>query len=391
MKRLGVVAFVSTLVLSLGLAACAPIPKPTVFSQVDAVHDSPASAEARKLAPTAYAHADKLRAEARAAFDQGDVAGSQMLAEHALAAYEHALVYARIARAETEAKDADAALSASQTEVAALDAEQARVAAEVTALEARIRVSKDAQPVVASGQVQAGSEREIARLAAARSLALEAKMLCTGARLLLPSLPEGSPAPVGAPERSALVTQLDEADIFVTKTNESIAGGGPAPIDLATRARSACLSVLTNMRRSMTTAARAPGGGDALLGEISATRLFSPFRDERGVIVTIRDVFSGDKLTPAATQRIEALGRIAKANRGFPVAAVMHQEKEPSAKDDAASKARAEALSAAFRAVGVTSVNVLEAGTAAPVVDPRSAERKRNARVEIVFITPETF
>lgn len=383
MKRLGVVAFV------LSLAACAPVPKPPVFAEVDAVHANPASADARKLAPTAYAHADKLRAEARAAFDAGDTAGSQILAERALAAYEHALVYARIARAEAEAKDADTALAASQAELATLDSEQARVAAEVTALEARIRVSKDAQPIVASGQT--AGEREVARLAAARSLVLEAKMLCTGARLLMPSIPEGSAPPVGAPTRSALVTQLDEADLFVTKTNESIAAGGPAPIDLATRARAACLSTLTNMRRSMTSATRAPGGGDALLGEISATRLFSPSRDERGVVVTIRDVFSGDKLTPTASQRIEALGRIAKANRGFPIAAVVHQEKEPATKDDAAAKARADALSGAFRAAGVASINVLEAGTAAPVVDPRSAERKRNARVEIVFITPETF
>jgi len=383
MKRLAVVSFV------LAFSACAPIPRPAVFAEVDAVHDNKASADDRKLAPTAYAHADKLRTESRAAFDAGDVAGAQILAERSLAAYTHALVYARIARAEAQAKDADAALTASQTELTTLDAEQARVSAEVTALEARIRVSKDAQPITPSGQ--AGGEREAARLAAVRSLALEAKMLCTGARLLMPSIPQGTPAPVGAPERSALVTQLDEADLYVSKTNESIAAGGLAPIDLATRARAACLSVLTNMRRSMTPAGRAPGGGDALLGEISATRLFSPFRDERGVVVTMRDMFSGDKLTPAAVQRIEALGKIAKTNRRFPIAAVIHHEKEPSTKEAAASKARADALTAAFRSAGVETINVLDGGAAAPVVDPRSAESKRNARIEIVFITPETF
>lgn len=383
MKRLLLVSFV------LALQACTPVPRPPVFVEVDAVHNNPASADDRKLAPTAYAHADKLHAEAKAAFDAGDVAGSQLLAEHALAAYAHALVYARIARAEAQAKESDAALATSQTEIATLDAEQARVSAEVAALEARIRVSKDAQPVVASGQTS--GDREVARLAAARSLALEAKMLCTGARMLLPSIPEGKPAPVGAPERSALISQLDDAEIVVSKTHESIAAGGLAPIDLATRARASCLSVLTNMRRSMTTASRAPGSGDSLLGEISATRLFSPFRDERGVVVTLRDVFSGDKLTPAATQRIDALAKISKANPAFPLALVVHQDKEPATKDDAASKAHADALSSAFRTAGIASVNVLQAGTAAPVVDPRSAERKRNARVEIVFITPETF
>lgn len=383
MKRLVLVALVSS------FAACAPVPKPVIFSLVDVVHDSPASTDDRKLAPTAYAHADKLRAEAHAAFDAGDVAGSQLLAERALAAYEHALVYARIARADAQAKDADAAFTASQTEVATLDAEQARIAAEVTALEARIRVSKDAQPISPSGQ--STGEREAARLAAAKSLVLEAKMLCTGARLLLSSLPTGTPAPVGTPERSTLVAQLDEAELVVTKTNESIAAGGLAPIDLATRARAACLSSLTNMRRGMTSATHAPGVGDALLSEISATRLFSPFRDERGVVVTMREVFSGDKLAPGTSPKIDALGRIAKANPKFPMTAVVHQDKEPATKDEAGAKARAEALTSAFRAAGVASINVIDAGTAAPVVDPRSAERKRNARVEIVFITPETF
>jgi len=383
MKRLALVAFV------LSLVACAPIPRPPVFTELDAVHGSPASADDRRLAPAGYAHADKLRLEAKAAFDAGDVAGSQILAERALAAYAHALVYARISRAETQAKDADTALATSQTEIATLDSEQARVAAEVTALEARIRVSKDAQPITASGQ--AGGEREAARVAAARSLVLEAKMLCTGARLLVPSLPEGTPLPVGAPERSALLAQLDEAEMAVTKTNESMAAGGPAPIDLATRARSSCLSALTNMRRGMASAAKAPGAGDALLTEISATRLFSPSKDERGVVVTLRDVFSGDKLTPAAAQKLETLGRIAKSNRNFPLTAIVHHDQEPKAKDDAGVKARAEALTAAFKSAGATAINVIEAGTAAPVVDPRSAEHKRNARLEIVFITPETF
>jgi hypothetical protein len=383
MKRLLVVPFV------LALQACAPVPRPPVFAEVQAVRENPASAEDRKLAPTAYAHADKLHAEAKAAFDAGDVAGSQLLAERALAAYGHALVYARIARAEAQAKEADAALAASQTEIAALDAEQARVSAEVAALEARIRVSKDAQPVVASGQTS--GDREVARLAAARSLALEAKMLCTGARLLLPSIPAGTPTPVGAPERSALMSQLDEAEIVVTKTNESIASGGLAPIDLATRARASCLSVLTNMRRSMTAASKAPGTGDALLAEISTTRQFSPFRDERGIVVTLRDAFSGDKLAPAASQRIDVLAKISKAHPAFPLAVVVHQDKEPAAKDDATSKAHADALTSAFRSAGIASVNVLQAGTAAPVVDPRSAERKRNARVEIIFVAPETF
>ena len=40
--------------------------------------------------------------------------------------------------------------------------------------------------------------------------------------------------------------------------------------------------------------------------------------------------------------------------------------------------------------LGVVAGAIL-AGNAAPVVDPAGAEKARNARVEIVFVTPETF
>ncbi|MRG93455.1 hypothetical protein [Polyangium spumosum] len=386
MKRMLLVALVAL------ASACAPVPRPPVLSEVDAVQQGAAAKEARDLAPLAFARAEKFRKDANAAYEAGDLAGSQLLAERALAAYAHALTLARVARAETDAKSVEAELEARKAELASLDGEQTRAAAEVAALEARIKVARDAQPVAPSSPADAA--REKARIAAARSLALEARMLCTAARLLLPEVPAAkadAPRPIGAPTREALVAELDEAQLIVGKLDESLAGSGPAPIDLATRARASCLSALTGMRRAMTPVTRAPGAGDALLGEISATRLFSPSRDDRGIVVTLRNVFAGEKLTPAATEQITRLGKLAAENPRFPLAVIVHQEKEPSAKEQAAVKARAEAVAAALRAANAPKVDVVLAGAASPVVDPAGSDRARNARVEIVFVTPETF
>src|SRR5882757_9423847 len=57
---------------------------------------SPAAQTAASLAPEAFAHAEKIRRQADEAYQQGDLSGAQVLAEHAVAAYQHALVLARI-------------------------------------------------------------------------------------------------------------------------------------------------------------------------------------------------------------------------------------------------------------------------------------------------------
>ena len=60
------------------------------------------------------------------------------------------------------------------------------------------------------------------------------------------------------------------------------------------------------------------------------------------------------------------------------------------AKEDASLKARADAVVAALKKKGVSRVTGIVAGAAAPVVDPLGKDKSRNARVEIVFVTPET-
>lgn len=383
---------------------CAPVPRPGVLAEVEQVRGSAAAKEARAQAPASVAHAEKLGREADAAFEAGDTAGAQILGERALAAYAHASAIARIARAEAALRESSALESKAKAELAGLDADQTRVLAEAEALELRLKVAVDAQPIVPSGA--ADPDREKARVEAARALALQARLLCSAGKLLLEGAPAAAsseapkPAPASpsapstaaaaAPSPKTLATRLEEATAAVTKLDADLAAGGPAPIDQASRARAGCLAALTGIRRAATPIAKAPGAGDALLTELSATGTWSPSRDDRGVAVTLRNLFKGEALTPAGSSRLAELGRIAAAHPTFPVVVVVHQDKEP-AKTDKTQASRAELVVKALKAERAPRVEAVLAGAAMPVVNPKGANRARNARVEVVFVTPETF
>jgi hypothetical protein len=282
---------------SMLLAACAPTPRPWVLKEIEQVRSGAAASEAKRQAPDAFAHAEKLRREASAAFEAEDLAASQALGERALAAYAHALALARIAHAEEAEAQARKALAAAQAELSAMEADQTRVAAELDALDMKIKVARDAQPVVPSGR--ADPEREEARRAAARALSLQARMLCAAARLLstpaagkpgeaaaaapagkpgeaaaaapagkpgeaAPAAPAGKPGEAAAAAPASLAEQLAGASAAVDKLEADLAQTGPAPIDQASRVRASCLAVLTAARRAATPVSRAPGVGDAL-------------------------------------------------------------------------------------------------------------------------------
>ncbi|WP_437939433.1 hypothetical protein [Sorangium sp. So ce341] len=428
-RRLATVA-----VAGVVLAACAPIPRPAVLDELDHVRAGAAAAESKRYAPGAFARAEKLRGDALAALDEKDRAGAQILGEQAVAAHAHAHAISRVARAEAAEAEAKAQRSAGEASLAGLEAEQARVAAEVDALDMRIKVARDAQPVVPSGKADA--DRERARLAAARSLALQARLLCGAARLLTAPAPPGNPQPdgtqpsaaqPGGPQPSAaqpgaaqpgaaqpsaaqpgsanLAAQLDEATAAIKKLDADLAEAGvagraiPAPIDQASRARAGCLAALTAARRAATPVTRAPGAGDALLAELSAAGTWSPVRDDRGIVITLRGLFAGNALTKTGEARLRDLSRVAAAHPAFPVAVVVHTDREISAREEPAWAARADAVvraldpaqgASAAAAPQAPRIAPFLAGSAAPVVDPGGSERGRNARVEIVFVTPET-
>jgi len=354
------------LVAAMLVVSCASAPRPRVMGQVDGASQSAQARESAKLSPQAHAHAEQLKRQSEEAYEAGDTAAAQILAEHALAAYSHAFVLARLVRAEQELAVARTDLAKAKTTLSDLDEKQRRVAAEADDLELRVKVAQDALPLVPNAPTS--PERERARLDAARALTSQARLLCTAARLL----------DAKAAELTQELTRVAELEAALAKPLKT------APIDDAVRLRSACLRHLTLARRPATRAAPGAGAADALLAELSQGGELHPFRDDRGVVVTLRGLF-GNKgaLTADAQKLLTRLGRVAKAHPEFPVLVVIH-----SAKTAAAEEAK-QSVSAALTSAGATKVETANAGSAQPVVDPgRPGSGARNERVEIVFVAP---
>ncbi|MBX3206637.1 MAG: hypothetical protein KF764_16305 [Labilithrix sp.] len=380
MKRLGVPLLVSlagALAIACGGAGASTIVK---VSEAERTRQSLQGRDAQTLAPQAFAEADQALRAAREAERAGDHVAAELHAERAVAAYQHAVALARLTRAtddETQAKDALArAVEQSQRYATARKAAER----EADDLEKQLRVAREAERPGAAGP--ADPERERARLVAARSLATQARLLCSAARLVSAEAP-------GLAEAEAAAADLEK---------KLEASPKPAPIDAAARARAACLGALTKARR-----AGAPDAdqADGLLGELSrsadpkATRTtdLAPTRDERGVVVTLRSLFAGakgsDKLTAEGERALGDLGRIAAAHPAFALQIVLHDATAPSAADVALGKKRGDAIAKALAGGGASAAKtkVEHAGAQAPVFDPADAKRRdKNARVEIVFV-----
>ena len=361
------------LILGLPLLAalgCASAPRPRVLSDVELVAKTAGAQSAAARAPEAFAHAEKLRKDANAAYARDDAEGAQLLAERAIAAYEHAQVLARAARARERLLEARTALSTTERKLADVEAEQQRAAADADALELRIQVVRDAAPIAASGP--ADNSREAARQRAARSLALDARLLCAAARLLRP----------GTASLASAESAADELDKRLTSAPR------PAPIDAAMRARASCLTALTEARRPAN-AVSSFGRSDQLLAELSAMGGLEPTRDERGVVVTLR-AKTADLGEREARDRLARLARVAQAHPAFPLEVVVHDE--PGASPAAApSASRADQVVTSLQAAGVAQKRIWThaAGTAHPLSEsPARANGRRNERIEIVFVDP---
>jgi hypothetical protein len=343
--------------------------------EADNMRKTPAAQTAASLAPEAFAHADKLRRDAELAYQQGDLGAAQILAERAVAAFQHALVLARIAYAADNANRARFALRTAEKSLAENESDLGRVSAQADDLELRIKVIKDAAPLVSSGG--ADGLREQARLASARSLTLDAKLLCGAARLV-----------------GAETEMLTHAQGLVEEVDKRIASQPrPAPIDAAMRARAECLAALTAARRPAS-AASTMGKSDQLLAELSAMGGLSPVRDDRGVVVVLRDAFAGKELSRENRERVEALGRVARAHADFPLQVVVHAAgaKAGVARTDAAQdRQRGETVSKALVQAGAHGERIMveAAGTAHPLLDPAlMRDPARNERIEIIFVDP---
>jgi flagellar motor protein MotB len=345
---------------------------------VERVRVSNDAKDSASRAPEVYARAEQERAYALAAQASGDDVAANLHAQRALAAYGHARAVARLAVAVADLADAQKALDDATAQEQTLAASRAKLELDAQELERRSDVARGRLLPATSGE--AAGDREAARLTAARSLTLEARLLCGAARL--------AGAEAGALTEAQ--TEIERLDARGQKPAAAPAKGTAGEkarplIDDAGAARAKCLELLTRARRA---AGQDDGRTDALLAELSASGGWAPTRDERGVVVTLRGAFAGPKLTDEGQTKLESLGRVAAAHPGFAVQIVVHDAQPLAPKDDADAR-RADAAAKALVAGGAQAPRVATelAGTRAPVVDPADARvRPRNERVDVVFV-----
>ncbi len=351
-------------VLTLG---CGAAPRSRALLELDALRATPASQEAERLAPQAFARAEQLRGSAEDAQREGDPEAARVLAEHAAAAYQRAFILARLARAEERRTRAEQELTDARRAFAKLEAARVTATAAADATELRVKVLRDQLPLVESEP--ATPEREAARLEAARALAWDARLYCTAAQLLQSAEPS-LPTKLGA---------LDTLDAALSKRPTA------TPIDEALRLRSGCLAELTQARRAASARSPAEGVADQLLSELSAVPELEPSRDERGVVVTLRGLFAGPRLSAEGARLVASLGRTAKAHPRFPVLVLLHSSGAAGAVD----AERGQRLLAALRAEGAEHLELRQASGARPLLPPRrTGAAAYNERVELVFVSP---
>ena len=352
--------------LVVGAVACSPPPKTPALDEMDRARVGPSAQEGASLAPEVYAHAEQERGLALKLHASGDEVAAELHANRAMAAYGRALAVARLARATTEGGDAQKAGADATLQLQALEASRGQLERDAEELERRVRVAEER--LLPAPSAKATAEREAARLVAARSLAVEARLLCGATKLVKPDA-------VGLADLQGDVAKLEEA---LSK------GAHPVPIDDAARDRARCLDLLTRARRDV----EETGATDALLSELSAAGQWSPSRDERGVVVTLHDAFRGAELTDDAAAKLKELARVATAHAAFAVQVVVHDAQARPAKDTTDEK-RAGAAVQAIVSGGAAPAKVQAeiAGTAEPLVDPTDAKaRPRNERLEVTFV-----
>lgn len=350
---------------SLMVSACAS--RATVPALVDAQQASqgPTATTARKLAPQAVDEADAFLKLAQKAREDGDDVAAALYAERAIAGYQRAAMLARVARSTTDLSTAQAEADKTDSERKTLVAQRADADRMGDELEKRLFVARELRTPTNSGP--ADPQREAARLSAAKSLALGARLLCGAARLL-------------DAQTDGLKAQEDKLVDLEKKLDTS---PKPAPIDDAARARAECLGLLTKARRAHPIASANAQAADPLLAELSAAGN-EPIRDERGIVVTLRDVFTGAALSKDGEAKLKVLGRVAAAHPSVGVQVVVH---------DATTQPPGTRAQLAVNALvgGGAKVDKVAsdfAGTRAPIVDPNDAKnRGRNARVDVVFVT----
>lgn len=354
--------------------ACATPPRPAILSELDAVRGGNAATEARKLVPQAGAKAEKLRNDAESAWPKGQTASSEIAAERALVAYADAATLARIVKAEQRLAAAKAEAHQAASLLQHLEADQKRAASEAADLDAQLRVAREAEPLADTNA--ASADRELARLSAAKTAVMQARLLCVSAKLVAssqsPALPT-DPIDKTLSELESLQARLERG----TKP--------PTPIREAISARSQCHRHLTEVRRPARMANPASENADRLFEELAQAG-FAPSRDDRGIVVTLQDAFQPGALVPKAEPKLTELASLSRHYEQVALLVVSHSLRgEPSSLD----RERGDAVTSKLRELGVKNVQAVAAGGRLPIVDARDlGGARRNERLEIVFVTP---
>ncbi len=137
----------------------------------------------------------------------------------------HAFAVARIPRAAAELADAQKALDAATGEEPSLDAARAKLESDAEQLEKRVQAIRDRPLGTPNGKDSA--EREAARWAQARSLVVEARLICDAARLIASGQDDVVGASATWPRQAKRIAEAPRS----------------APIDLAAHLRADVLDV----------------------------------------------------------------------------------------------------------------------------------------------------
>lgn len=355
-------------------------------SSAESMFVGPRADSAGTLAPTFVAEARVELAAAKRAVAAGDELTASLHAQRSVAAMQRAFVVARLARATREDNEARAAATENETALRKIREERAHLDAEVDGLEKKLHIAREASLPAESGATDPA--RAVARLRAATSLLAEARLLCGAARLMDDHAKGLVEADVALGEAEALVAGKPAK----TSTIPGERARPKQPIDAAASARVACLSALSSARQTGNQA-KTTDDPDVLFSELSAQAARTvppengPVRDERGVVLTLRDAFHGTELTEAGKRALASAALVGRAHPSVSVQIVVH-EAETSAV--ASSEKRVESALKALQDGGVPKAKLRgeTAGTSIAVVaSGDAAKRARNARLDIVFVT----
>jgi hypothetical protein len=352
-------------VLSLS-AGCAPaMGRSPALAQAERALGTDEAKGDKALAPRAHARAQEALAEGQRADTAGDGTAAELHAERALGHLAEAAAIARSARASTDLARLGTDLTRLEDEAERAKVARTELEREIGTLDLKLRIAKEL--ALPSPSAAASKERDDARRKAIAALATEARLLCGAARLLGASAQTVDPLEADA---TALPSKLASAG--------DKAALGPA-IDQVTRLRAQCEAALTGARRSGAEAA------DTDMSQLSSAG-FSPSRDERGVVVTLRPAWREAALSEADQKKLAMLGQIAKTS-SVPVQVVVHESRNGAPSPRAEQRGASVAKALTQGGLDASRVGTLSAGGNAPLVDSSDARlAARNERVDIVFV-----